>query len=125
MIVCDYLFMPEDVPKGDELTLLLTETILAHAIPSNMKNLPLAFVLHSDEAIDDDIELHWEIHSPSKSLGSFGGPMHVKLAPNEQLRSALIVPDFEILEEGIYTFTLFVDNKKLKDLKIEIRLPRE
>jgi hypothetical protein len=125
MLTGDFLFIPEKIPQDNETEMLVTDTVLVHTIPGIIKDLPIAFGLHSDVAINREVQLSWEVYGGNRRLGDFGGPLQLDLAPNEVLKTALKLPDFEALVEGKYTFVMFVDNDRFMDLEVEIRLPRE
>jgi hypothetical protein len=125
MIIGDFMFFPKDLPKGSETEMFATETLLVHTIPSVVKGLPIAFGFHSDTAINGKVDLSWEIYGAGRRLGDFGGPIEVRLAPNEVQKTAFKLPDFEVPHEGQYTFVLFASNERLMDAELEIRLPRE
>lgn len=125
MITVDYLSFPRELPKGNETELFATETLLVHTIPSIVKGLLIAFVLHSDRTINEKAELSWEIYGDKKRLGDFGGPLQLNLSANEPYKSAFKLPDFEVPAEGEYMFVMFINNERVKDVNLEIRLPRE
>ena len=113
------------MPTGDETEMIATDTLLVSAIPSVIRDLPIAFGLHSDVDINEEIQISWEIYGAAQRLGDFGGPLQLNLAPNEVLKTAFKLPAFEAPEEGQYNFVLFVGNNRFADAELEIRLPRE
>jgi hypothetical protein len=125
MLVSDFLFIPEKLPSGNETEMLFTDTVLVHTVPSIIKGLPIAFGLHSDEAINEEVQLSWEIVGDGGFVGDFSGPLRLDLAANEVLKTAFPLPNFEVLVEGNYTFVMYINNDRFADLQIEIRLPRE
>jgi hypothetical protein len=125
MIVCDFLIIPVKQPTSNETQLEVTESVLVSHIPGVVKGLPVAFGLHSDTAIDRDVELSWEIVGAGGFVGDFGGPIHLHLSAGEVMKTTFPIPDFEVPKEGNYTIVLYGDNDRLKDFEFEIRLPRE
>lgn len=129
MIKGDYILFLRGVRQHEDNRydlLNVYDTLLVPSFPRLVQGLRLALQFYSDVTLQPDTNMQVDFrYDDGKELGSLGAPIDTLLSPHEKLHTILDVPDFEFTQDGYLIASLSVNNEKVAETELEIRLPRE
>ena len=119
------MFVPDKAPTSNETELRASDAVLVPNIPATIKDLPVAFVLHSDCDVNEKVDLSWEIVGAGGFVTDYRETKEIKLTAEEPYKGVVHLPTFQVPVGGTYTIVMYLNNERFADYPVEIREPRE